>query len=303
MTVTRVKPDQLKVGNIQVQNQRMFIPFEARTQKDKTLGFYFNPEDYPTSPDPAMILLPHAQNMPPNYIEDHRIQDAIMTSAAFPGAFGRKRLQYCRLASFIPEDKEDPEMRIIFDGLIKTLESGEKSDTAKKGLFYTENTFFHHLKNENFTPTATDDGTKSLLTQIINDPSRWSSELTRRITTRIVYLERRAEVIYTAREPDPEKRATSFTTLMGISAYSLQTATYKYPDFTFAPSTAPENLAWRNFIPYEVAIDIAESDMIFTWQPSWALSNQNIVNVRASLGFAGGLIESSETKNGKIMLH
>jgi predicted acylesterase/phospholipase RssA len=670
VTVTRVIPDQLKVGSIEVQNQRMFIPFEVRTQKDKTLGFYFNPVDYPTMSDPAMILMPRLYNMPNYSIEDQRIQDAILTSAAFPGAFGRKRLQYCRLNNYsvvnkemsesktkqqksdiklvcpygyelteaefadgglfdnlpiglarklaeqhkhanenvlpvtyiyidpdrlrykvpqpantracasdnppkackimefsffteeallldalgtarkyelyreltsehwslnlvqlsyelaekirtndiqidcqkdipffrtklscagaidragallelsyyrkslpitspysaekltmagivnhcdysknnpnigsqaecqideilyrnrlanillnivgnnkqfikeykdkinkaklsmhndrilrvsnrgapitgtllsdfgafldlkfreydyyvgvydaiitatktlcglnfsekyqkqkfnqcqnvffksfydligvdkdprarylfarlakwefskentlhfayTPMPEEDRDMRIIFDGLMKTLESGEKSDAAKKGLFFTENTFFQHLKNENFLPTATDDGTVPLLTQIINDPSQWSSELTRRITTRIVYLEQQAEAIYTAREPEPDKRASSYTTLMGITAYALQTATYKYPDFTFAPSTAPDNWAWRNFIPYEVAIDIAESDMLFTWQPTWALSNQNLIAVRASLGFAGGLIESSESK-------
>ena len=667
VTVTRVIPDKLKVGSVQVRNQRMYIPFEARTQKDKTLAFYFNRQDYPSLSDPAMILMPRAQNALPNSVDDQRIEDAVLTSAAFPGGFGRKRLEYCRLSNYVatneesgevqqqksktnmvcpegyelaeaefadgglfdnlpiglarklaeqhkyasknilpvtyvyldpdrlryeeppPEDtsacasdtppeaceimefrffteqamllgalgtarkyelyneltseywslnlaqlsyelaekieaspnriicpkgfsifqtklscgesvrrvgallemaynrsalpitspysaerlsnsgiasncdyskknksiqsqaecnidvlryrkrlatillnlveknkqfenefklrihktkltmlndrmlrvsnrgapitgsllsdfgafldlkfreydyyvgvydavitatnticglkfseqyqkqqfrqcqnsiakkfyklvgikndprahylfarmaqwefgkqkmlgfaytplpKEDRDMRIIFDGLIKTLEAGEKSNVALKGVFYTENSFFLHLKKESFVPTATVDGSRPLLAQIIEDPKQWPSELTRRITTRLVYLEQQARDIYIAREPDPEKRESSNTILMGIAAYSLQTATYNYPEFTFATSTAPDNWVMRNVIPYEVAFDLSESDLIFTWQPTWTLSKHNLVSVRASLGFAGGLLGSNES--------
>lgn len=105
VTVTRVIPDELKVGNIQVQNQRMFIPFEARTQDDGTLGFYFEPGDFPALSDPSMILMPRAQTAPPYSIDDQLILDAVTTSAAFPGAFGRKRLQYCRLGSYAEADE------------------------------------------------------------------------------------------------------------------------------------------------------------------------------------------------------
>ena len=197
--------------------------------------------------------------------------------------------------AYTPLPEEDRDMRIIFDGLIKTLESGEKSDIAVRGVFFTEDTFFLHLKNENFVPTVTVDASRPLLAEIIEDPGEWPSELTRRITTRLVYLEQQARDIYVAREPDPVKRENSYTALMGIAAYSLQTATYTYPTFTFATSTAPDNWVMRNVIPYEVAFDLSESDLIFTWQPTWTLSKHNLVAVRASLGFAGGLIGSNES--------
>ena len=109
------------------------------------------------------------------------------------------------------------------------------------------------------------------------------------MTTRLVYLEQQAEKIYAAREPDPDKRKTSQTTFMGISAFSLQTATYNYPDFTFSPSTAPDRWGWRYLIPYEAALDLVEGDVIFTWQPTWAMSNKDLLGIRASLGFASGL--------------
>ncbi len=669
VTVTRVIPDEIKVGNIDVQNQRLFIPFEARTEKDGTLGFYFDPDDFPTLSDPAMILMPRAIDAPPYSINDQRIEDAVMTSAAFPGGFGRKRLSYCRLTSFIERDKEktdlntkavkpstkfvcpegyelteaefsdgglfdnlpiglarqlaeqhknaknntmpvtyifldpnrlrypippptnttacasdnppdacrkmeyslfteqalllgalstarkyelyseltsdywslnlaqlsyeladkldanknryrcekdipfyrtkltcaeavrragallelvytrasllitppysakklrqagvaqrchfvknnstiksqeeceidaskyrkrltiillnisennkqitndfiqrihqskhsmhndrnlrltnrgapitgtllsdfgafldvkfreydyyvgvydsviiaaktlcglkfseqqqkqpflqcqnafaekihqllgikdnlrsryifsrlaqwefgkqetlqfayasppeeDRDMRIIFDGLLKTLEAGQKNDIAKQGLFFTEDTFFLHLDKENFKATATENGSRSLLSQIIADPTKWSSELSRRVTTRIVYLEQQAKAIYTAREPDPEKRETSNSTIMGMAAHTIQTATYNYPDFTFAPSTAPQDWIWRNIIPYEFAFDLAESDLLFSWQPTWSLTKKDLVAARASLGFAGGTFSSSDS--------
>ena len=190
----------------------------------------------------------------------------------------------------LPE--EDRDMRIIFDGLIKTLEAGERTRAADRGLFFTENSFFLHLNNEGFEPTPTADGSSPLLAQIIADPSNWPSELTRRATTRFVYLEQRARDIFTAREPDPELRKNSYTAVMGATAFSLQSATFNYPDFAFAPSTAPDNWIWRNIIPYEIAIDLNDSDLIFTWQPTWALSRYDLLSVRASLGLAGGVIES-----------
>jgi predicted acylesterase/phospholipase RssA len=196
--------------------------------------------------------------------------------------------------AYDPLPEEDHDMRIIFDGLIKTLEAGEESDTAQHGLFFTENTFFHHLNNEGFIPTPTEDGSRPLLAQIIADPTNWPSELTRRATTRFVYLEQQAKAIYQAREPDPALRESSYSTVMGITAFSLQSATYKYPDFAFAASTSPENWAWRNIIPYEVATDLTGSDLIFTWQPTWSLSSKNLLSVRASLGFTGGIVESGD---------
>ncbi len=196
--------------------------------------------------------------------------------------------------AYDPMPAEDRDMRIIFDGLIQALEAGEQSDAAKQSAFFTEDTFFRHLLNERFTPTPTEDGSQPLLAQIIADPTTWSSELIRRMTTRLVYLEQQAEKIYAAREPDPAKRRTSNTTLMGVTALSLQAATFKYPDFTFSPSTAPDRWGWRYLIPYEAALDLVEGDVIFTWQPTWAMSNKDLLGIRASLGFAGGMIESSD---------
>jgi len=194
--------------------------------------------------------------------------------------------------AYEPLPEEDRDMRIIFDGLIEVLEAGERSDTARQGLFFTEETFFLHLRNEGFEPTETTDGSTSLLAQIIANPANWPSELTRRATTRFVYLEQQAGKIYAAREPNPALRESSHTTLMGAAAFSLQSATYTYPDFTFAPSTAPDSWLWRNIIPFEVAIDLNQSDLIFTWQPTWALTRRDLVSVRAGLGLAGGVVQS-----------
>lgn len=190
----------------------------------------------------------------------------------------------------LPE--EDRDMRIIFNGLVKTLEAGERSDAKDQGLFFTENSFFQHLNNEGFEPTPTGDGSIPLLAQIIADPSNWPSELTRRATTRFVYLEREAREIFAAREPDPALRESSHTVVMGATAFSLQSATYNYPDFAFAPSTAPDNWIWRNIIPYEIAIDLNDSDLLFTWQPTWSLSRYDLLSIRASLGLASGVIKT-----------
>ena len=193
--------------------------------------------------------------------------------------------------AYDPPPEEDRDMRIIYDALIETLEAGEKSDAAKQGLFFTENAFFNHLKDEGFEPTPTDDGSSPLLAQIIADPTNWPSELTRRATTRIVYLEQQAEEIFSAREPDPALRENSYTTLMGVTAFTLQTTTYNHPGFTFAPSTAPESWVWRNIIPYEVSFDTIDSDILFTWLPTWSLTNVDLINVRASIGLTRGIIE------------
>ncbi|MBT8128130.1 MAG: patatin-like phospholipase family protein [Gammaproteobacteria bacterium] len=195
--------------------------------------------------------------------------------------------------AYTPLPEEDRDMRIIFDGLIETLEAGEKSDVAKKELFFTENTFFLHLNDESFDTTPTEDGSTPLLKQIIADPTKWPSELTRRMTTRMVYLEQEARDIYAAREPNPDLRENSHTSIMGIAAYSWQTVTYNYPDYTFAPSTAPENWIWRNLIPHEFAFDVVDRDLLFTWQPTWALSHQDLLAVRASLGVAEGIINQA----------
>ena len=94
-------------------------------------------------------------------------------------------------------------------------------------------------------------------------------------------------------KPDPGLRKFSYTPLMGATAHLLQSATYKYPEVTFSPSTAPEDWIWRNIMPYELGFDILERDILATWQPTLAMSNNNLLDLRASLGFAGGLFRSS----------
>jgi len=195
--------------------------------------------------------------------------------------------------SYSPLPPVDRDMQIIYDGLATALKAGGKSINEDKGFFATEDSFFAYLKTENFTPTSTEDGTEPLLAQIIADPDTWGTEMTRRISARLAYLERQAANIFAAREPDPDLRKLSYTPLMGATAHILQSVTYKYPGFTFSPSTAPEDWIWRNIMPYELGFDILEGDILAVWQPTLAMSNNNLLNLRASLGFAGGLFRST----------
>ena len=190
----------------------------------------------------------------------------------------------------MPEEVSD--MKIIHEGLEKSLAAGEKREGGPARAFAVEKEFFHHLKENGFEPTHSTDGTEPMLSAIMEDPEEWSHELMKRVTQRLVYLEQEAEKIYEAREPDPEKREQAMTGIMGITSYVLQSNTYKYPDYTFAPSTAPESWFWRNVIPYEVAFDMAESDLMLSWQPTWALGKKTTTGVRATYGVAGGLFQS-----------
>ena len=102
-----------------------------------------------------------------------------------------------------------------------------------------------------------------------------------------------ADDIYAAREPDINIRESANVETMGAAAFILQSSTYRYPEATFAPSTAPTNWFWRKIIPYELAFDIAEGDLLLTWQPTMALSQKDLLGARLSLGFPGGLFQSS----------
>jgi len=199
--------------------------------------------------------------------------------------------------SYSPLPPADRDMQIIHDALARTLEAGERLDDDAENIFFTENTFFESLKAESFVPTKTADGEEPLLAQIIVDPDQWPTELTRRVTARLVHLERQAADIHAAREPDPDKRESSYTALMGATAHLMQSATYKYPAFTFSPSTAPGDWVWRYLIPYELGWDLVEGDILVTWQPTMAMSENNLLTLRASLGFAGGLFRSSSNRN------
>lgn len=196
--------------------------------------------------------------------------------------------------AYKPMPTTDSDMQIINDGLQKALISGE-----------SEEEFFKFLKAEGFVPTAdkidpksrlsifSESDGKPLLEEIIDNPDSWAAELTRRVTARLVYLETEAEKVYAAREPDEQKRESANTTSMGGTAFFMQSITYKYPDFSFAPSTAPEKWFWRNVIPYEIGFDLGEGDILLTWQPTLAISKKDLIGARLSLGFPGGLFQSS----------
>jgi predicted acylesterase/phospholipase RssA len=204
--------------------------------------------------------------------------------------------------AYAPAPPVDRDMQIIHDALEKALEAGEEDEDIDESIFVTENTFFEYLNSENFVPTEPADGIEPLLAEITADPEQWPTELTRRMTARLVYLERQAADLYAEREPNPDLQEKSYTALMGATAHLLQTVTYRYPTFTFSPSTAPEHWAWRYVIPYEFSWDLVEGDMIMTWQPTLAMSENNLLSLRASLGYAGGLFRSSSNKERKNYL-
>ena len=189
--------------------------------------------------------------------------------------------------AYDPMPTEDRDMRIIFDGLNHSAIDQTADKSELEGFLTTERRFFEHLKAEQFEPTPPRDGGKPLLALIMKDPDYWASELVNRGTNRLMYLEKLAEAVYRAREPDPQKREKTHTTLMGAGALALRTATYKYPEFAFAPSTAPESWLWRNIIPYETAFDLNKGDLLFFWQPTWSYKHVN-VGIRFGLGFASG---------------
>jgi len=199
--------------------------------------------------------------------------------------------------AYTPLPPVDRDMQIIHDGLAKALEAGEKMEDDEQGVFIPENTFFRFLEAEDFEPTPPKDGKEPLLALIIADPETWSTEMTRRVSARLVYLERQSADIFAAREPDPDLREESYPVLMGATAHLLQTATYKYPSFTFAPSTAPNDWIWRYVIPYDLSFDLVEGDILVAWQPTAAITDRDLVDLRFSLGFAGGIFRSSASRD------
>lgn len=198
--------------------------------------------------------------------------------------------------AYQPMPPEDRDMRIIHDGLALTLEAGRLGSDEKLRAFAVEKEFFDYLTAQGFSATATTDGTQPLLARIMENPDFWETELTRRFSTRLVRLEEQARDVYRARESDPEKREQAYTALMGTGAYALQTITYEYPKLTWAPSVAPEQWVWRNVIPYELAFDLVQGDLLIAWQPTWHMSRRDNLAVRAALGFAGGLFESTAAR-------
>lgn len=211
---------------------------------------------------------------------------ALLARAEF-GSQRRMRFAYD------PMPEEDRDMRIIHEGMRKTLEAGYFAPSASQELFFVEESFFRHLRSEGFEPSPTPDGRAPLLAQIMADPDAWSAEAVRRITSRLVYLEQQARDIYAEREPNEEKREQAMVGLLGATSHVLRSATYKYPSFSFAPSTAPDDWFWRNLVPFEVGFDLVDGDFMLTWQPTWALGANTALGIRGTIGVAGGLISPS----------
>ena len=198
--------------------------------------------------------------------------------------------------AYDPMPPEDRDIRIIHEGLKKSVLDNNKGKSKLEGVLLTERKFFEVLKAEGFEPTSSPEGGKSLLALIMDDPEYWSHEMVKRLTRRSAYLDKQAKAIYQAREPDPEKQDKAHTTLMGAGALVLRTATYKYPKFTLSPSTAPEDWIWRNIIPYETAFDFGDGDLLILWQPTWNFKNTN-AGIRLGLGFAGGIFNSTVSES------
>jgi hypothetical protein len=194
--------------------------------------------------------------------------------------------------AYDPMPPEDRDMRIIFEGLNPNSLAARQGQPTTGELLPTEQAFFEHLRAEGFEPTPAPGGGTTLLSLIMDDPEYWSHELIKRATDRLIYLQEQADAIYAAREPDPEKREPSNATLMGAGALVLRTAVYKYPKFSFSPSTAPDSWRWRNLVPYEVSFDFVEGDTLLIWQPTWNFKTGN-AGLRLGLGFTGGIIHSA----------
>jgi len=196
--------------------------------------------------------------------------------------------------SYNPMPEKNQDMYIIHEGLRKTHEAGAITVDERTTAFHVEKIFFDYLKQQGFKPTPTQEGEQPLLAQIMDDPDQWSYELVSRITNRLVYLEQQADQVFQARESDPEKREHAYPGIMGAGSYILRTANYKYPQFAFSPSTAPDHWFWRNLIPYEFGLDLAEGDLQLTWQPTWSLSKKSKLGIRGTISIAGGLLNSAE---------
>jgi hypothetical protein len=192
--------------------------------------------------------------------------------------------------AYDPMPVEDRDMRIVYEGLLKTLEAQWSRAAGIAETTSGEIQFFIHLKSQGFTPTVTGYRSRPLLLDIMEDPELWSHELTRRFTNRLMVLEDEAQRIYAEREPDPNKRPKGNQALMGGASFILRSSTYKYPKFDFSPSTAPPDWNWRYVIPYEAAFDLAGGGLHLAWQPSWALSKNDVLGVRGTVAFSKGIV-------------
>ena len=182
---------------------------------------------------------------------------------------------------------EDKDMRLIHEALLAALHAGRLDEQASQGAFFVEREFFDYLRDHGFEPTPTDDGATPLLQLIMDDSDRWSSELVRRLTDRQILLEQEAQRIIAERDPELDYGDQSSTALIGSVSYIVRKATFKHEEFEFSPSVAPADWAWRAITPYELGFDAVEGDLYATWQPTWAVTGNDLLSVRGDLGVRG----------------
>ena len=104
MTVTSEIPFEVKVAELVVKNQRHVIPLELHGKNDGSAEFISRVLTYYDNPElgnviyllPATLASPSANSYPVN---NQTVIDAVLTSSAFPFAFGRTQLDYCRQRS------------------------------------------------------------------------------------------------------------------------------------------------------------------------------------------------------------
>ena len=206
--------------------------------------------------------------------------------------------------AYDPMPEEIRDMRTIHEALLLSLAAEWQRSVGIVEASSGEVQFFRHLKSQGFQPTPTKDGSRPLLADIIQDPELWTHELTRRFTERLIVLEKDAARIYKEREPDPANRPETNEDLLGGASFVLRSSSYKYPEFDFAPSTAPRSWKSRYIIPYEISIDLVEGALQFAWQPTWSLSKYNLLTARGTVAFAKGLVgeESHKESNNFFVL-
>jgi len=192
--------------------------------------------------------------------------------------------------AFNPMPEEERDMRVIHEGLWKTLAAKWEQSLGFAETSSSEVQFFSYLNEQGFTPTPTNDGSRPLLADIMEDPELWAYELTRRFTDRLMVLEKDAARIYAERELNPGKRPETHEELIGGASFILRSATYKYPEFDFSPSTSPKDWKWRYVIPYEIGFDLVEGHILLVWQPTWALAKYDLLGIRGTVGLAKGII-------------
>lgn len=107
VTLTRTEAEELQLGDIRVGNQRFYAPFVLEVQATGTAAFVLDPSELPAISDPAMILMPRAPEQSGYRIADGDVIELALTTSAFPGGFGRRRLSYCRPERYVPDGGAD----------------------------------------------------------------------------------------------------------------------------------------------------------------------------------------------------